>query len=235
MERWLKFRPREAKESTKDNENIELETFASGESTSLRQQCTSFRPDVKSMKKCKYDHNYLNFAFTYFGNEEYPDSLCLLCNKIFSNSLLAPAKLKRHFETNHPSYKNKDIGFFMKKLQTSNSSRCLIKSLKQKENAIEASYKASYCIALAGKDHSIDESLIQPVTTDVVSYVLDEASIKKIKLVSLSNNTVSRRMEDIASNIEMQLVSRLPDCDTYALQLDKSIDVAGFAILLVLV
>ena len=50
MERWVKFGPRETKELTKDNENIELESSASDESTSLRQQRTSSRPNVKSTK-----------------------------------------------------------------------------------------------------------------------------------------------------------------------------------------
>ena len=127
-----------------------------------------------------------------------------LCNKIFSNSSLALAKLKRHFETNHPSYKNEDVGFFERKLQTFNSSRYLMtkKFKTEKENAIEASYKASYCTALAGEAHPIAESPIKPVMAYVVSCVLDEAYVEKIKSVSLSNNTVSRRIVDITNNIE---------------------------------
>ena len=78
-----------------------MESSASGESTLLRQQRTSSGPDVKSTRK--YVRNYLNFAFTYVGDEEFPDGLCLLCNKIFTNSSLAPAKLKRNFKTNYPT------------------------------------------------------------------------------------------------------------------------------------
>ena len=99
----------------------------------------------------------------------------------------------------------------------------MTKKFKTEKNAIEASYKASYRIALAGEVHTVAESLIKPVMTDVVSCVLDETPVEKIKSVSLSSNTVSRRIEDIASNMEKQLVSRLRDCDT------------GFAILLVFV
>ena len=79
----------------------------------------------------------------------------------------------------------------------------------EKENAIEASYKASYCIALTGEPHTVAKSLIQPVMTDVVSSILDEASVEKIKSFFLSNNTVSRRIEDSASNIERQLRKEL--------------------------
>jgi len=61
--------------------------------------------------------------------------------------------------------------------------------------------------------------------TDVVSCVLGEESVLKIKSVSLSNNTISRQIEEIASNIETQLVSSLRICDAYALQSDESTDV----------
>ena len=44
-----------------------------------------------------------------------------------------------------------------------------------------------------------------------------------------------RRIDDIASNIETELIFRIRDCNAYALQLDKSTDVAGLATLLVFV
>ena len=37
----------------------------------------------------------------------------------------------------------------------------------EKENAKEASYKASYRIALTGEAHTIAESLLQPIITDM--------------------------------------------------------------------
>ena len=103
----------------------------------------------------------------------------------------------------------------------------------EQENATTASYKGSHRIILAGEAHTIAESLIKPVMTEVASCVLDEKSVEKLKSVSLSNNTVARRIDDIASNIETQLISTIRDCDAYALQLDESTDVAGLAILLV--
>ncbi|GBO00161.1 hypothetical protein AVEN_130801-1 [Araneus ventricosus] len=41
---------------------------------------------VVSTKRCKYDTSYLSFGFTSNGNEEAPDAVCLLCNKILANS-----------------------------------------------------------------------------------------------------------------------------------------------------
>lgn len=46
-----------------------------------------------------YDPSYLSFGFTYTGNPDAPDSLCLLCNKILSSRSLASIQLGRQFET----------------------------------------------------------------------------------------------------------------------------------------
>ena len=108
----------------------------------------------------------------------------------------------------------------------------LKKCKTENENATEASYKASYYISLHGEAHTIGESLIKPILKDVVSCVFNEESVQKVEAISLSNNTVSRRITDIADDIESELISRLHVCDAYALQMDESTDVAGLAVLL---
>ena len=79
------------------------------------------------------------------------------------------------------------------------------------EKAAAALYKASYCIALAGEAHTIAKSLIKPVMTEFASCVLNEEFVEKLKSVSLSINTIVRRIDDIASNIETQLIFRIRD------------------------
>ena len=74
---------------------------------------------------------------------------------------------------------------------------CLItkKFKAEQENATTASYKACYCTALDGEVHTIAELLISLVIIDVASCVFDEESVEKLKLVYLSNNTVSMRID----------------------------------------
>ena len=59
-------------------------------------------------------------------------------------------------------------------------------------------------------------------------YMLDDESAKKSGVISLSNNTVQRRIQAIADSIEEELISRLRSCDDFSLQLDDSTDVEGF-------
>ena len=104
----------------------ELESSVSGVNSLQKEQCAFTTSGVKGAKKRKYYRSYMTFRFTYTGNEEYPDGLFLLYNKTFSITSLVPAKLKRNLETSHPSYQNKEIAFFGKKLQSFESFRCLL-------------------------------------------------------------------------------------------------------------
>ena len=65
--------------------------------------------------------------------------------------------------------------------------------------------------------------------------MLGETAANKIGRVPLSAATVTRRIEDIAEDIETQLVQRINESPWYALQVDESIDVENKAVLLVYV
>uniref|UniRef100_K7FP96 DUF4371 domain-containing protein n=1 Tax=Pelodiscus sinensis TaxID=13735 RepID=K7FP96_PELSI len=180
-------------------------------------------------KKCRYCEDYMAFASN--------GAQCVVCNKILSNRCLVPAKLRRHFETNHPEYKDKDISFFKQKLESLEKSKLFMSKIAKSdnENATEAPYKVSYRISLTEEAHTIGESLIKPCAKDIVMCMLDQESSKKVEAVPLSNNTVTRHIHDLAAEIEKELIFRLHLCDAYALQLDKSTDFAGLAVLLVFV
>ncbi|KAK8371990.1 hypothetical protein O3P69_014196 [Scylla paramamosain] len=65
--------------------------------------------------------------------------------------------------------------------------------------------------------------------------MLDGKSADKIKYVPISDTTVSRRISDIAENLELQLVSHLQTAGEFAIQLDESTDISNCAVLLVYV
>jgi hypothetical protein len=90
-------------------------------------------------------------------------------------------------------------------------------------------------VAKALEAHTIAENRIGPSIKDVVQCILGEKAAKKIDIVHFSNNTLSRKINDISSYVETTIVQRVKKSQYYALQLNESKDVANLAILLVFV
>ena len=64
--------------------------------------------------------------------------------------------------------------------------------------------------------------------------MLDGKTSELVGTVPLSNNTISRRIGDLAGDVKATLLSRRK-CIKFSLQMDESTDVAGLAILIVFV
>lgn len=90
-------------------------------------------------------------------------------------------------------------------------------------------------IAKAKKPFNIGEELILPAAKDICRELLGEAAVKKVAQVPLSASTVTRRIEDIAEDIETQLLERIQKSPWFAIQVDESTDIDNKAILLVYV
>ncbi|XP_036341554.1 transcription factor 20-like [Rhagoletis pomonella] len=65
--------------------------------------------------------------------------------------------------------------------------------------------------------------------------MLGEPAAKKVAQVPLSDHTIHRRIEDLAHDMEDQLIEQIKTSKYFALQLDESTDVANLAILMVYV
>ncbi|GBP78856.1 Zinc finger BED domain-containing protein 5 [Eumeta japonica] len=186
---------------------------------------------VSKTKKRKYDESYISFGFL----DSNGSPICMLC-KLLLNSSMASAKLRRHLETVHPESKDKNKEFFFRKeeqlLETQKNMMHVTRTINEK--ITEVSHLVSYRIAQAGEAHTIAENLIKPCVLDTTKCMLNEKSAKHLSTVPLSNVTVSRRIHDLASYVKQELVTRLQKT-RFALQMDESTDVAGLAILLVIV
>ncbi len=68
--------------------------------------------DVK--KNCLYSDSYLAIGFTWTGEEDCPLLLCFVCGKTLVNTVMAPAKLKQHFTTNHSHLSSKTVDYFQR-------------------------------------------------------------------------------------------------------------------------
>ncbi|KAK5855594.1 hypothetical protein PBY51_007258 [Eleginops maclovinus] len=62
--------------------------------------------------------------------------------------------------------------------------------------------------------------------------MIGEAAAKKLLTIPLSNDTVSHRIADMASDIQHQLLERIKSSQFFSLQLDESSDVTNAALLL---
>ncbi|XP_050544325.1 zinc finger BED domain-containing protein 5-like [Daktulosphaira vitifoliae] len=233
MERWFKtgsIKPENQQPSTTAKSKEESEHCI--DKTTLE----STMPDVevqKGSKKRKYCDLYLDMGFTEFVNGR--PQCVIICNKVLPNSSMFPAKLKRHFET-HPDFMNKTTDYFKRKSDELHSiQKTFVSHVKtHNENALKASYLVSYELALAGKPHTLAETLIKPLLAKVVNCMVDEKTANLISSVPLSNNTVRNRIQDLSHDVKDTLISRISQTK-FSLQLDESTDVAGLAVLMTFV
>ncbi|KAG6932310.1 zinc finger BED-type containing 5 [Chelydra serpentina] len=101
--------------------------------------------------------------------------------------------------------------------------------------ALEASYSVAYLIAKSGAAEMIGETLVKPAAKVMVQVMIGDKASKAIDCVPLSNNTVHRRITDMAENVKRQLLSRVQKSCYYALQADESTDIVNLANLLLFV
>ncbi|GFU49299.1 protein FAM200A [Trichonephila clavipes] len=79
------------------------------------------------------------------------------------------------------------------------------------EKALLTSYKVSYKKARRKKPHSMAEELILPAAIEIVETMFGDNFAKELQSIPLSNDTISRRIDDIAEDVEQQLFSKLRD------------------------
>ena len=100
---------------------------------------------------------------------------------------------------------------------------------------LTASYAVSLQVAKAKKPHNIAKTLIKPCLVECANILHDSNAVSKIKQVSLSNDTVKSRIDDMACDIKSELIANLKASPVFAIQLVESVDVANLSQLMVFV
>lgn len=103
------------------------------------------------------------------------------------------------------------------------------------EDALRASYLLSYRVGRKGLPHTIAEDVCFPAAKEMVECMIGEKEAKKLDMIPVSNNTVSRHIDAMSEDILATLVSRVKKSEFYCLQVDESTDVANLANLLLYV
>ena len=111
--------------------------------------------------------------------------------------------------------------------------------MKLPEKGLVASYKVAHLLAKRKKAHTDAESVIAPSVSIIVETMLGSDAADTVSKVPLSNDTISRRIEDLSSDINDQIrehfdVQGQDDelSQLWALQVDESTDSTGKAHLL---
>ena len=186
----------------------------------------------KKGSKRKFNEDYIKYGFIASGSEDVPLPYCLICKKSLSNESLVPNKLNRHLQNNHPNVKAKPREYFENlATEINQQSKKMTNFLKVPEKALIASYKVAQLIAKRKKAHTEAEVLIAPALAIIVETMLGSEAAKKIRTVPLSDSTISRRIEEISSDLQDQVCEHFetPEDKLWALQIDESVDISGKA------
>lgn len=183
-------------------------------------------PPGKKLKVVRqYSVDYIAFGFVPSPADR-TRPMCLICSNVFSNEGMKPSRMRDHLEKMHSDKKDKPAEYF-KKLRddrektTPSISSAFAKVTEIQRDGLLASYNIANMIAKAGKPHTVGETLILPAVKEVISTVLHRNATEILKAIPLSNDTVSRRIDEMASDVEIQLVDILKKTK-FSIQLDES-------------
>lgn len=200
----------------KGNKRSETESEENTSTTSDR--------SLKKHKYRKYDDSYLDFGFTSTEFRGEVRAQCVLCMKIFAPESMVPSKLKRHLQTSHATEVTKSRDYFARKLRELNQQKAsFTKHASVPSNALLASYKVAHRIAKCKKPHTIAEELILPAAVDMVNIMIGESAGKLLSKVPLSNDTIRRRIQHIAEDLNEHLIDKMKGKE-FGLQLDEATD-----------
>lgn len=171
----------------------------------------------------------------YLFTEVKGKAVCLVCGTVVA--VFKDYNLNRHYVTKHEDkYRNlsdqqraKESETLLSKLQ---SQRTLFKKLSaSRDTATKTSYVISHKIARRSKPFS-DGEFIKECLVDSAELICPEKK-SAFEKIPLSRRTVTRRVEDIAENLEFQLTNRAVTFSFFTLALDESCDVHDTAQLLI--
>ena len=186
-------------------------------------------------KKRNYSEAFLSYGFVNLPDKVQDRPQCVICNKVLTNESLKLSKLEAHLKKCHPVLQNEDRDFFERKAKCLKGIQVGAQESRGQQflAAVEASYVFAYKVAKQQKCHTIAETLIMPCAKAMVAKLCGEDQAKKLSVVPLSNNTICRRVDDLAEDILVQVIEEVKSSPVkFCLQFDESTDIASCAVLL---
>lgn len=197
---------------------------------------------MSSHKKRKVDSECrvfnVKWSEEYFVTEHNNSVLCLICNEKIA--VLKEYNIRRHYETKHSKHQYAQLKgqhrqekvTFLKKSLTAQR-QVFTKHKNENEAAVRASYKISQELAKSGKPFT-DGELIKKCIQMAVEELCPEKH-QLFETISLSARTVSRRVQDLSTDVDRQLKDAVNKFEWFSLALDESTDVTDSAQVLMFV
>nr|XP_012597542.1 SCAN domain-containing protein 3 isoform X2 [Microcebus murinus] len=184
----------------------------------------------------KYDPSYIEFGFVAVIDGETLKPQCIICGDVLANEAMKPSKLKRHLYSKHKEISSQPKEFFERKSSELKSQPKQVFNVSHINiSALRASYKVALPVAKSKTPYTIAETLVKDCIKEVCLEMLGESAAKKVAQVPLSNDTIARRIQELANDMEDQLIEQIKLARYFSLQLDECRDIANMIILLVYV
>ena len=184
----------------------------------------------------QYDKKYLEFGFTLApGNEQCPQLVCLVCSQILSNDARKPSKLVRHFHSKYSDLKGKPLEYFERLLSGMTTQKKQMKKITSTlYRQISSSCFISHFISNSEnkKPYRIGKELVKPCILTAAEDILGPETVESLKAYDSPTAPVQRRIEDMAKDVEQQVIEEVKKSLYYAIQLDESADVSNCTVLL---
>lgn len=227
MEKFLAKRKRE--NSTNSDDEFNNISYDNSESLSTKPKQPLSKVDIRAFQE-SWTTDYF---FIPIPNGTKPQ--CLLCDEVLSEN--RKTNVERHYQTKHKSAIEKDFPpnsrsrtLYVNQLKDNLiKQRCVLKSaLTESECVTLASYQLSMKIAISQKPFTEGE-FVKSCFLDIANILFSDMKnkdtiIRKIQELSLSHQTIQRRLLDISDDLKDQFKLILKNSISFSLAFDESTD-----------
>ena len=157
--------------------------------------------------------------------------MCLVFAEVLSNDAMKPSKLSRHFHSQHSNLVGKPLAYFNRLLSETERQRTDMQKMTTTDKALlKSSYLISLQIGKTKKPYTIGDDLIKPCMLAATAEVFGPEAANKLQTIPISNDTVQRRIMDMAVDVEEQLIEQVKKSKYFAVRLDGSTDLSNCAV-----